>query len=216
MATNRKINYHRIMLDEISKLKDADVSPRLLLHSCCAPCSSYVLEFLAQYFQMEIYFFNPNIHPEAEYGRRLEEQIRLVERMELGYRVIGPEHESSTFYEAIRGYEDLGEGSRRCHSCFELRLRRAAEYAKSNGFDYFTTTLTISPLKNGAVINEIGARIGEEYGIEFLHSDFKKNDGYRRSIELSREYNLYRQDYCGCMYSKREAIERQNRRDRQI
>lgn len=216
MSKQVKENYHKIMLSEIENIISQDRYPRLLLHSCCAPCSSYVLEFLAEYFDIEVFFFNPNIYPETEYKKRLEEQIRLVEEMELDYKVVGTEHESDTFYEAVRGYEQMGEGSQRCHRCFELRLDRAAQYAKSNGFDYFTTTLTISPLKNAAKINEIGLELAKKYGINFLNSDFKKNDGYRRSVELSKEYNLYRQNYCGCVFSKQEYIDRTNSKDRAL
>lgn len=203
-----KQNYHKIMLDEIDEIISQGKYPKLLLHSCCAPCSSYVLEFLGEYFDIEVFFFNPNIYPEAEYKKRLEEQIRLIEEMELDYKVVSTEHESHTFYDAVKGYEKLGEGSKRCHRCFELRLDRTARHAKSMGFDYFTTTLTISPLKNATKINEIGEKLGEKYDIKFLHSDFKKNDGYKRSVELSKEYNLYRQNYCGCVFSKQEYMNR--------
>ncbi|NMA95093.1 MAG: epoxyqueuosine reductase QueH [Clostridiales bacterium] len=209
-------NYHKIMLSEIENIISQDRHPRLLLHSCCAPCSSYVLEFLAEYFDIEVFFFNPNIYPEAEYKKRLEEQIRLIYEMGLNYKVVGTQHENHMFYDAVKGYEKLGEGSERCHRCFELRLDRTARYAKSNDFDYFTTTLTISPLKDAAKLNEIGQRLGEEYGIKFLNSDFKKNDGYKRSVELSKEYNLYRQNYCGCVFSKQEYIERLNNKDKQL
>ncbi|NMA96430.1 MAG: epoxyqueuosine reductase QueH [Clostridiales bacterium] len=208
MAATQNVNYHRIMIKEIENIKARQERPRLLLHSCCAPCSSYVLEFLYEYFDIEVYFFNPNIYPENEYNKRLKEQVRLVKDMGLDYRVIGTGHESDAFYEAVKGYEHMGERSRRCHRCFELRLDRVARYAKEFDFDYFTTTLTISPLKDANIINEIGKRLGKKYDIPFLQSDFKKNDGYKRSIELSKKYNLYRQDYCGCVFSKREQAER--------
>ncbi len=206
-----KKNYHKIMLQEINNNIKEKKIPKLLLHSCCAPCSSYVLEFLAQYFQIEIFFFNPNIYPEEEYKKRLQEQIRLVEEMKLFYKVIETEHESSSFYECVKGYEKMGEGSERCFRCYLLRLERTCKYAKENGFDYFTTTLTISPLKNAEKINEIGMLLGDKYDIKFLNSDFKKNNGYKRSVELSKEYNLYRQNYCGCVFSKQKAGERENR-----
>lgn len=201
-----KINYHKIMLEEIDKIVKENRRPRLLLHSCCAPCSSYVLKFLSQYFDMEVYFFNPNIYPEKEYIRRLEEQIRLIKEMGLNYQVVGTKHESPLFYKAVKGYEKLGEGSERCYRCFELRLDKAAEYAKENNFDYFTTTLTISPMKNSQKINEIGLELEEKYNIKFLESDFKKNNGFKQSVDLSREYNLYRQSYCGCVFSQQERI----------
>ena len=201
------------MLDEIKELEKNKQRPKLLLHSCCAPCSTYVLQFLSQYFDIEIFFFNPNIHPEQEYLDRLNEQIRLVKEMGLPYKVIGPEHESKSFYKAVKGFEQLGEGSERCFHCFMLRLGRTAELACEQGFDYFGTTLTISPLKNSKVLNEIGLQLGEEYGIKFLQSDFKKNNGYRTSVDLSKQYNLYRQDYCGCAFSIKESEERQKAKE---
>ncbi|MGO5066953.1 MULTISPECIES: epoxyqueuosine reductase QueH [unclassified Clostridium] len=205
-----KNNYHKIMLDEINKILKDNKKPKLLLHSCCAPCSSYVLKFLSQYFYIEVFFFNPNIYPEEEYIKRLEEQIRLIKEMELNYKVIGTEHKSHLFYDAVEGYEKMGEGSERCYNCFELRLNKAAEYAKLKGFDYFTTTLTISPLKNAEKINEIGLKLEKKYNIKFLNSDFKKNNGYKCSVDLSKEYNLYRQNYCGCIFSQQEYIDRIN------
>ena len=209
-----KINYHKLMLDEIKKNEDKNQRPKLMLHSCCAPCSTYVLQFLSEYFEIEIFFFNPNIHPEREYLYRLEEQIRLVQDMGLPYKVMGPEHESKSFYEAVKGLEALGEGSERCYKCFILRLGRTANYAKAKGFDYFGTTLTISPLKNSKQLNEVGFALEEAIGIKFLPSDFKKNNGYKTSVELSKEYKLYRQDYCGCAFSIKESQERQRQRER--
>lgn len=210
-----KINYHKRMLEEIKQLEQANRRPKLLLHSCCAPCSTYVLQFLSKYFDMEIYFYNPNIHPEAEYLRRLEEQIHLVEAMNLPYQVIGPIHESQSFYKAVKGLEGLGEGSERCFQCFALRLDRAAEYGKRQDFDYFGSTLTISPLKNTSKLNEIGLFMEEKHGIKFLQSDFKKNNGYKTSVDLSKEYNLYRQDYCGCAFSIKEAKDRKKQKQQQ-
>jgi len=203
-----KNNYNKIMLDEISRLANQNKRPQLLLHSCCAPCSSYVLQLLSQHFDIEIFFFNPNIHPENEYIKRLEEQIRLIKEMGFFYNVVGTEHESQLFYDAVKGYEKMGEGSERCYCCYKLRLDKAAQYAKSNGFDYFTTTLTISPLKNVAKINEIGLELEKKYNIKFLNCDFKKNNGYKCSVDLSKEYNLYRQNYCGCVFSQQEYINR--------
>ena len=211
-----KINYHKLMLDEIERMTSEEKRPKLLLHSCCAPCSSFVIEYLSTYFEMEVYFFNPNIHPEKEYLRRLDEQIRMVEEMGLTYQVIGPEHQSELFYQAVKGCERLGEGSERCVRCFDLRLEKAAEYASTNGFDYFTTSLTISPMKNAAKLNELGEAAGLKYGVKFLNSDFKKNNGYKRSIELSKQYDLYRQHYCGCAFSIKEQQEREARKREQL
>jgi predicted adenine nucleotide alpha hydrolase (AANH) superfamily ATPase len=208
---NIKKNYHKIMLDEIKKIVNQSKRPKLLLHSCCAPCSSYVLQLLSQYFDIEVFFFNPNIHPEEEYIKRLEEQIRLIKEMGLSYKVVGTEHESQLFYDAVKGYEKMGEGSERCFRCFELRLDKAAQYGKTNGFDYFTTTLTISPLKNAAKINEIGLELENKYNIKFLNSDFKKNNGYKASVDLSKQYNLYRQNYCGCIFSQQEYSNRMSK-----
>lgn len=205
-----KKNYHKIMLDEISKIVNQDKRPQLLLHSCCAPCSSNVLQILSEYFDIEVFFFNPNIHPKDEYIKRLEEQIRLITEMGLTYKVVGTEHESHLFYDAVNGYEKLDEGSERFYRCYKLRLDKAALYGKANGFDYFTTTLTISPLKDATKINEIGLELEKKYNIKVLNSDFKKGNGYKCSIDLSKAYNLYRQHYCGCIFSQQEYINRIN------
>ncbi len=198
-----KINYHKIMLEEIKNNEGR--KPKLLLHSCCAPCSTHVIKYLSEFFELEIYFYNPNIFPKEEFIRRLEEQIRLVKEMGFTYKVIEEEHRSKEFFKAVKGLENLGEGSLRCKSCFELRLEECAKYAKENNFEYFTTTLTVSPLKNVNVLNEIGEKLGLKYNIKFLNSDFKKNNGYKNSVELSNEYKLYRQNYCGCSFSKKES-----------
>ncbi len=181
-------------------------TPSLLLHSCCAPCSSYVLEYLSRYFRITVLYYNPNIYPEEEYFRRTEEQQRLIREMPLPNPVqfLEGRFEPAEFYTAIRGLEHIPEGGDRCRACFRLRLDEAARIASERGFDYFTTTLTISPLKNAAALNEIGEALADEYGVRWLPSDFKKKNGYKRSIELSAEYDLYRQDYCGCVFSKRE------------
>lgn len=204
-----KNNYHKEMMKEIEGLaeKGGRLS-KLLLHSCCAPCSSYVILFLSEYFDLEIFFFNPNIHPEEEYEKRLNEQIRLVEEMGLSYKVIETPHQSPLFYQAVKSFENLGEGSERCERCFKLRLGETAKYGAENSFDYFTTTLTISPLKNAQLINKIGQGLEKEYAIKFLCSDFKKNNGYKQSTELSKKYGLYRQNYCGCVFSQQEYKER--------
>lgn len=201
----QKINYNIKMKEEIDKL---DSKARLLLHSCCAPCSTQVIKRLMENFNIEVFFFNPNIYPKDEYMKRLEEQRRLVNEMGLDYRVVDIGFKDELFYESIKGLEHLGEGSERCNNCFELRLRETAKYARENNFDYFATTLTISPMKNAQVINKIGEKTAEEYGVKFLYSDFKKENGFKKSIEISKDFDLYRQDYCGCVFSKRERDER--------
>ena len=181
--------------------------PRLLIHSCCAPCSSYVLEYLSQHYDITLLYYNPNISPKSEFEYRVSELKRLVSEMPLDkeINIEIPEYNDREFYVEVRGMEDIPEGGERCFKCYEIRLRKAIEYAKENGFEYFTTTLSISPYKNAEKLNEIGERLaGEHGGVKWLPSDFKKKNGYKRSIELSRKYNLYRQDYCGCVYSKAE------------
>ncbi len=183
--------------------------PRLFLHSCCAPCSSYVLEYLRTYFDITVFYYNPNISFEEEYGKRVEEQKRLIEALNQeggGYliRVEEGDYDPDCFYRMAKGLEMCPEGGERCFRCFDLRLRETARRATQGGFDYFATTLTISPLKNAAKLNEIGQALASEYQIPWLPSDFKKKNGYKRSIELSDIYGLYRQDYCGCAYSKAE------------
>ena len=175
--------------------------PRLLLHSCCGPCSSYVLEYLSDYFDITLFFYNPNIQPAEEYEKRLLTQKKLLERAKYKNPVafLSGEYEPQRFFEAVKGLENCREGGARCEKCFELRLSKAAEIAKKGGFDYFATTLTVSPHKNAVLINEIGGRYQN-----YLPSDFKKREGYNRSIILSKEYELYRQDYCGCIFSKGE------------
>ena len=182
---------------------------RLLLHSCCAPCSSYVLEYLVPYFDIWVYYYNPNITEREEYEKRIAELKRLIDCMNRDHQwdihlIEGP-YEPECFLKTARGLEQCKEGGERCRRCFELRLAKSAEYAGQNQFDYYTTTLTISPLKNAGLLNEIGNEMGQRYGIPFLPSDFKKRNGYKRSIELSKEYDLYRQNYCGCIYSKRDC-----------
>ncbi len=177
--------------------------PRLLLHSCCAPCSSYVLEYLSEKFLMDILFYNPNIAPMQENVRRREELERMTAHIGFSGEVLCPVADEQEFYSAVKGLEDLPEGGARCERCFRLRLQKTAEMAKVGGYDYFVTTLSISPHKNSQLINIIGAEIGHELGIKYLLSDFKKRGGYKRSLELSQQYGLYRQDYCGCRFSMR-------------
>ncbi len=178
--------------------------PRLLLHSCCAPCSSYVIEYLSQYFEITVFYYNPNISMEEEYKKRVAEQQRFIKEFPAKHKVsfIEGDYDTSVFYNTVKGYEKCKEGGERCFLCYELRLRETARRAVAGEFDYFTTTLTISPLKKSVKLNEIGYNLGMEYGVGYLLSDFKKKEGYKRSIELSKEYDLYRQNYCGCVYSR--------------
>lgn len=201
------MNYQKELDKLIEKLVAENKVPKLLLHSCCAPCSSYVLEYLSDYFDITVFYYNPNIFPESEYTKRVWEQQVLIHEMPVKHPVsflAGP-YDKEKFYEMAAGMEHIKEGGSRCFRCYEMRLRRTAELAKEKGFDYFTTTLSISPLKNAEKLNEIGMRLAKEYGIKYLQSDFKKKNGYKRSIELSKEYGLYRQDYCGCEFSIRTA-----------
>lgn len=203
-----KKNYQKELEKIIASL---DAQKKVFLHSCCAPCSSYCMEYLRRYFDVTVFYYNPNIMNEEEYRKRVQEQQRLIDaynRMDGLNKISFAEgnYDVERYLDTIKGLEDCKEGGSRCGRCFELRLKETAKVAKEMGMDYFTTTLTISPLKNAQLINQIGNRIGEEMGIAFLPSDFKKNNGYLRSIELSKEYNLYRQDYCGCDFSKRKDI----------
>ena len=204
-----RINYQIEMERELARIARLGVRPKLALHACCAPCSSAVLERLNEAFGIELFYYNPNIAPEEEFRRRIEEQRRLVLEMPLkGVRVTEGPYDAERFYALARGHEGDPEGGARCAICFEMRLRKTAEFAREIGADYFTTTLSISPLKDAQLLNELGARIAEEAGIQYLHSDFKKKDGYKRSCALSEEYGLYRQDYCGCAFSRRERAEK--------
>ena len=199
-------NYHLKMLELIQANCDETRVPKLLIHSCCAPCSSYCLELLSEYFEITVFYYNPNIYPPEEYHMRAAEQERFVQTFPAKHKISFVEgaYDTSRFYDMAKGMEDLKEGQERCFACYELRLREACEYAKANGFDFFTTTLSISPLKNAAKLNEIGAKLEEEYHISYLYSDFKKQNGYKRSTEISNEYDMYRQYYCGCVFSKKQ------------
>lgn len=217
-----KVNY-QLELEKVLKALP-DTHRRLFLHSCCAPCSSYCLEYLRQYFEITVFYYNPNISMAEEYRHRVEEQKRLIEELneQAANRIncepeelcqnqisfVEGQYEPARFYEIAKGLENCPEGGERCFACYELRLREAAAMAKEGGYDFFTTTLSISPLKNAQKLNEIGQKLAEEYGVSYLPSDFKKKGGYQRSIELSREHNLYRQDYCGCVFSKAERDRR--------
>ncbi len=215
-----KRNYQK-ELDKV--LEGLDSRPSLLLHSCCGPCSSYVLTYLARYFDITVIYYNPNIFPPEEFDKRLAEQKRLIDALNHDLRqgdagsegavmpegapdirLVAGDYDPDVFFDMAGGLEDVPEGGERCFKCYELRMREAAAMAKSGGYDYFTTTLSISPLKNAEKINEIGEALEKEYGVKHLPSDFKKREGYKQSIELSRKYDLYRQDYCGCVFSRRD------------
>ena len=201
------INYHKLCLEELSKL---DKPRKILLHSCCAPCSSYVITFLSNYLDITILYYNPNIAPKEEYEKRKEEQIRLIKNLKTKNKLdyLDCDYDNNLYNQSIVGYESFPEGGNRCHICFNLRLDKTAKLAKELKYDYFGSTLTVSPHKNSKIINEIGEKISQKYQIKWLYSDFKKNEGFKQSIELSKKYELYRQDYCGCIYSK-QAREKQ-------
>lgn len=204
-----QINYQKKLDAFLAGLESV---PHLFLHSCCAPCSSYVLEYLSQYMEITVFYYNPNISPKEEYRTRVQEQKRLVGTMETicPIHFVEGNYNPEYFYMAVKGHEEDKEGQERCFICYKLRLEEAARMAKEGGYDYFTTTLSISPLKNAAKLNEIGGQLAEEYHIPYLYSDFKKKNGYKHSIELSEKYGLYRQNYCGCVYSRREREEEKN------
>ena len=206
-----KRNYQKELDKLIENIKKEGRVPRLFLHSCCAPCSSYVLEYLSQYFEITVFFYNPNISLEEEYRKRVAEIRRLVAEMPFTHPVHIEEgaYDPQVFYEMAKGMEKVREGGERCFKCYRLRMEEAAKFAEEGGYDYFTTTLSISPLKNAEKINEIGEELAEIYEVKHLPSDFKKKNGYKRSCELSEIYGLYRQNYCGCIYSKLEADERE-------
>lgn len=201
-----KVNYQKLLDEIIMKNEREDITPSLLLHSCCAPCSSYTIEYLSQYFSITVLYYNPNISEQAEYEKRKAEQIRLINSMPVKNKVdfLDCGYDSDEFFDIAKGYEDCREGGERCFRCYRLRLEKTARTARDSGFDYFCTTLSISPLKNAQKINQIGYETEKKYGVAWLPSDFKKREGYKRSIELSRAFDLYRQNYCGCIYSKRE------------
>lgn len=198
------MNYQIVLDETLKKLND---KKKLLLHACCAPCSSYVIEYLSKYFDITILYYNPNIDTEEEFNKRLAELKRFVKEFKTinPVTVISLGYNSKEYLDEIKGLESEKEGGSRCYKCFMQRLTKTCLYAKNNDFDYFTTTLTISPLKNSKVINEIGNILENKYNMPYLYSDFKKKEGYKRSIVLSRIYNLYRQDYCGCKFSKRRV-----------
>lgn len=201
-----QINYQKELEKIIREHERKGEVKTLLLHSCCAPCSSYCLEYLANHFKVTIFYYNPNISIKEEYEKRVQEQVRLIEKLPAANPVCFLEgnYNPEVFYNMAKGLEQEPEGGQRCFLCYELRLKEAAIAAKKGGFDYFTTTLSISPHKNAQKLNQIGEKLQKEYEVSYLPSDFKKKNGYKRSIELSNLYDLYRQDYCGCIYSKVE------------
>ena len=205
-----KINYHKRLEKTIESSCADGRRPLILLHSCCGPCSSYVLEYLNQYFDITLYYYNPNISPKSEYDFRISELHRLVSEMGISVKIIDGDYEPEAFEEIAKGLENEPERGARCMKCYHLRLESSAKIAKEQNFDYFTTTLSISPMKNAEALNSIGSALADKYGVPYLFSDFKKREGYKRSIELSKRYNLYRQNYCGCRFSKAQA-ENQNK-----
>ena len=202
MKTNYDIELEKIIKENIG------TKPTLLLHSCCAPCSSSVIERLLPYFKITIFYYNPNIEPYKEYLKRKEEQIKFIKDLNENINFLDCDYENEIFKELSKGLENMPEGGYRCHKCYNLRLEKTAITAKKNNFDYFGTTLTVSPYKNSQVLNKIGEEISKSLNIKYLYSDFKKKEGYKKSIELSKKYNLYRQNYCGCIYSKTEKCQK--------
>ena len=208
------MNYQKELEKILKNNMEKSFVPTLLLHSCCGPCSSYVLEYLSNYFKITIIYYNPNIYPEEEYLKRKKEQQELIKKLPVKYPVSFMEstYDSKEFFSISRGLENLKEGEERCFKCYNLRMEQTAKKAKEYNFDYFTTTLSVSPYKNSNILNEIGKKLEEKYQVKYLYSDFKKKNGYKRSIELSKIYDLYRQDYCGCVYSKIERDKRYENR----
>lgn len=207
-----KKNYY-IDFEKVIREIDLENPPSLLLHSCCGPCSTSVLELLNDYFKVTLLYYNPNIYPSEEYYKRLEEQKKVLDKVNGRFEIkfLEGRYHPSEYFDAVKGVEQLPEGSQRCFNCYELRLKEAAQFAKNLNMDYFATTLSVSPYKNAQIINEIGEKIAQEYGVKHLPNDFKKKDGYKKSVELSKSWNIYRQDYCGCPFSKREAEEREKK-----
>ncbi len=204
-AMEQKINYQLMLENEINSIKSRDSRPSLLLHACCAPCSSYVLEYLNSIFNITLLYYNPNISPKEEYDLRADEIKRISGNFQNEIKYIICDYSPESFFIIAKGLEKEPEGGERCEKCYKLRLEEAAKIAQKDGYDYFTTTLSISPHKNAQKLNSIGKELSENYGVSYLFSDFKKKNGYKRSCELSEEFGLYRQDYCGCIYSKIES-----------
>lgn len=199
-----KENYNNLFKNEVANF---DKKHSILLHSCCAPCSSHVISVLKDYFDITIFYYNPNISPIQEYEKRKQEQINFIKQLDCGIKIMDCDYDNDVYEECIKGLENEKEGGARCLKCFRLRLEKTAKLASINNFDYFCTTLTVSPYKNSQVINSIGKELMNIYNVKWLYSDFKKEEGYKHSIALSKQYNLYRQDYCGCIYSFRNKID---------
>lgn len=199
-----KENYNNLFKNEVANF---DKKHSILLHSCCAPCSSHVISALKDYFDITILYYNPNISPIQEYEKRKQEQINFIKQLDCGIKIMDCDYDNDVYEECIKGLENEKEGGARCLKCFRLRLEKTAKLASVNNFDYFCTTLTVSPYKNSQVINSIGKELMDIYNVKWLYSDFKKEEGYKHSIVLSKQYNLYRQDYCGCIYSIRNKID---------
>ncbi len=209
------MNYNKLMEETLNKIKTEGKTPSVLLHSCCAPCSSHVIDLLTEYFDITILYYNPNIEPYEEYIKRKEEEIRFISEYPSKNKltILDCDHENDIFHECVKGLENEKEGGARCIKCYHLRLDKTAKLASELSFDYFATTLTVSPLKNSEKLNQIGEYLSKIYNVKYLYSDFKKKEGYKHSIELAKEYNLYRQDYCGCIYSKQEReLQKQNKK----
>lgn len=199
-----KENYNNLFKNEVANF---DKKHSILLHSCCAPCSSHVISVLKDYFDITIFYYNPNISPIQEYEKRKQEQISFIKQLDCGIKIMDCDYDNDVYEKCIKGLENEKEGGARCLKCFRLRLEKTAKLASINNFDYFCTTLTVSPYKNSQVINSIGKELMNIYNVKWLYSDFKKEEGYKHSIALSKQYNLYRQDYCGCIYSIRNKID---------
>ena len=197
------MNYNKLMEEEINNIVAEGKTPSVLLHSCCAPCSSHVIDTLTKYFDITILYYNPNIEPYEEYEKRKKEQIRLIKELNIdNLNLLDVDYENEVYRKYVEGYEKELEGGTRCHLCYKLRLMKTRDIGILNNFEYFGTTLSVSPYKNAEVLNKIGKELSENTKIKWLYSDFKKKEGYKKSIELSKKYNLYRQDYCGCLFSK--------------
>ncbi len=211
------MNYHNLMLEEIKSLSSSKEIPRLLLHSCCAPCSSHVIATLTPFFDITILYYNPNIEPYEEYLHRKEEEIRFINEYPNINKldIIDCDYDNEKFHEISKNLEDAPEGGARCIKCYTLLMEKTADIAATKNYDYFATTLTVSPLKKSKTLNEIGEYLSKKYQIKYLYSDFKKQNGYLHSIELAKQYNLYRQDYCGCIYSKKERERIRNQKNNQ-
>lgn len=201
------MNEYLLFKEQLNNLLENNVRPTLLLHSCCGPCSSYTLEFLNKYFDITVFYYNPNIYPSEEFDKRLDEQLKVIKIVDKNIKLISVKEPYSVYEDIVKGTEHLGELSVRCYKCYDFRLKRLAKFAKENNFDYFTTTLSISPYKSSKWINEIGKSLEDEK-CKFLHSDFKKEGGYQKSIKFCKEYMIYRQDYCGCKSSIEEHEKR--------